>query len=63
MSGHFSDGEIQCAKAKELITCVACDFFQQVLREEGLYKIVLVRPDQKQARSVPVPIELACRRR
>ena len=47
VSGHFSDdGEIRCATAKELVSCMACEFFKSVLQEEGLYRITFVKPQQ-----------------
>jgi len=45
ISGHFSvEGTIRCTSAKDLVTCMACDFFKTVLREEGIDHIVFVRP-------------------
>ena len=45
VSGHFSDrGTVCCSSAKELVTCMACEFFQRVLREEGIHRIVLLKP-------------------
>jgi hypothetical protein len=45
VAGHFaSDGEVRCATAAVLVTCMACEFFKQVIAEEGIYNIELVRP-------------------
>jgi len=44
ISGHFSvEGTIRCATAKDLVTCMACEFFKTVLREEGIDRIVFVK--------------------
>ena len=45
ISGHFAaDGEVRCATARELATCMACEFFTAVLKEEGIDHIVFVQP-------------------
>jgi len=44
VSGHFSeDGETRCSTAKDLVTCMACEFFKNVMREEGIYNITFVK--------------------
>jgi hypothetical protein len=54
VSGHFTeDGEVRCATAKTLATCMACEFFTTVLREEGLYNIAFTRPDPPAASRGP----------
>jgi hypothetical protein len=45
VSGNFSDdGEVRCASAGELVTCMACEFFKDVLMEEGIYEINFLKP-------------------
>ncbi len=46
IAGTFSDN-VQGTFAKERFSCVTCDFFILVEKEEGVENIVLLKPDQK----------------
>ncbi|MFX1452789.1 MAG: two-CW domain-containing protein [Promethearchaeota archaeon] len=45
ISGTFCNGEKQGTYAKKCLTCVACDFFNFVQKEEG-HNFVLLKPGQ-----------------
>ena len=35
IAGSFCDGEVQGTYAKKMLSCMACDFYKKVIREEG----------------------------
>jgi len=46
ISGTFCGREVGGSEAAKLISCFSCDFFSQVLREEGLASFKLLKPGQ-----------------
>jgi hypothetical protein len=47
ISGTFCGRQANGSEAVRLISCLSCDFFTQVLKEEGLAHFKLLRPGQK----------------
>jgi hypothetical protein len=47
ISGTFCGRQATGTEAVRLISCLGCDFFTQVLKEEGLANFKLLRPGQK----------------
>jgi hypothetical protein len=46
ISGTFCGLESEGSAAKKFISCMSCDFFYQVLEEEGLSSFKLLKPGQ-----------------
>jgi len=46
VSGTFCGMEVEGTEAQRFISCLSCDFFFQVLQEEGLANFKLLRPGQ-----------------
>jgi hypothetical protein len=46
ISGTFCGLESEGSAAKKFISCLSCDFFYQVLEEEGLSTFKLLKPGQ-----------------
>ena len=46
ISGTFCGREAECSEATRPISCFGCDFFSQVLQEEGLAQFKLLKPGQ-----------------
>ena len=46
ISGTFCGMEVEGSEAAKLISCFSCDFFSQVLQEEGLARFKLLKPGQ-----------------
>jgi hypothetical protein len=47
ISGTFCGRQANGSEAVRLISCLSCEFFTQVLKEEGLANFKLLRPGQK----------------
>ena len=47
VAGTFCGGKIQGDFAQELTSCMACNFFKTVKREEGEDTFTLLKPGQK----------------
>ena len=46
ISGTFCGTEVEGAEAAKFLSCFSCDFFSQVLQEEGLANFKLLKPGQ-----------------
>jgi hypothetical protein len=46
ISGTFCGMQVEGSEAQRLISCFVCDFFSQVLQEEGLANFKLLKPGQ-----------------
>jgi len=46
ISGTFCGMEVDGSEAVKFISCFSCDFFSQVLQEEGLAHFKLLKPGQ-----------------
>lgn len=46
ISGTFCGGQVDGSEAMRLASCFSCDFFTQVLKEEGLANFKLLMPGQ-----------------
>ena len=46
ISGTFCGMQVEGSEAARLVSCFSCEFFNQVLKEEGLANFKLLKPGQ-----------------